>query len=255
MANVKQCLRDGFSTAGTPGTGLGAIARLSTFFDIYSVPALGTALVMQVFPDRRSIIPYFSQDCQLKIGAIQLPKAGEEISGDAWVVENQSDRSLILVADGLGSGPLAAEASREAVRILRENTNLSPKTILERAHEALRKTRGAAVAIATIDRERQSLCYAGIGNIAGAIATGTNRHSLVSHNGIVGHQIRKIQEFIYPWTSHSLLVMHSDGLGTQWSLEKYPGLATHYPSLIASVLYRDFHRSRDDVTVLVAKSQ
>lgn len=48
MANVGQCLRDGFSTAGTPGTGLGAIKRLSTFFDIHSVPKQGTALLMRL---------------------------------------------------------------------------------------------------------------------------------------------------------------------------------------------------------------
>jgi hypothetical protein len=47
--------------------------------------------------------------------------------------------------------------------------------------------------------------------------------------------------------------MHSDGLGTQWRLERYPGLIQKHPSLIAGVLYRDFNRERDDVTVLVAK--
>jgi hypothetical protein len=47
--------------------------------------------------------------------------------------------------------------------------------------------------------------------------------------------------------------MHSDGLATQWNLDQYPGLADRHPSLIAGVLYRDFARGRDDVTVVVAK--
>ena len=46
--------------------------------------------------------------------------------------------------------------------------------------------------------------------------------------------------------------MHSDGLATQWQLDRYPGLAARHPSVIAGVLYRDFRRERDDVTVLVA---
>jgi hypothetical protein len=45
-------------------------------------------------------------------------------------------------------------------------------------------------------------------------------------------------------------VLHSDGLGTSWTFEKYPGLVACDPALIAGVLYRDFCRRRDDVTVL-----
>ena len=47
--------------------------------------------------------------------------------------------------------------------------------------------------------------------------------------------------------------MHSDGLTTHWTLERLPGLAARHPSLIAGVLYRDFKRGRDDVTVVVAR--
>ena len=65
---------------------------------------------------------------------------------------------------------------------------------------------------------------------------------MVSHNGTVGHTIRKVQEFIYPWPPGSLLVMHSDGLATQWQLGRYAGLASSHPGLVAGVLYRDFRR-------------
>ena len=77
---------------------------------------------------------------------------------------------------------------------------------------------------------------------------------MVSYNGTVGHEVRKIREFTYLWPKGGLLVMHSDGLGTQWRLDRYPGLIARHPSLIAGVLYRDFNRGRDDVTVLVASS-
>jgi hypothetical protein len=36
-------------------------------------------------------------------------------------------------------------------------------------------------------------------------------------------------------------------------LNAYPGLQLRSPSLIAAVLYRDFSRRRDDVTVVVAR--
>jgi len=57
-----------------------------------------------------------------------------------------------------------------------------------------------------------------------------------------------------PWNSQSVLIMHSDGLTSKWDLNEYPGLASKHPSIIAAVLYRDFERERDDVTVLAAKN-
>lgn len=252
MANVGQCLRDGFSTAGTPGTGLGAIQRLSSFFDIHSVPKLGTALLMRLSPTQNS--REASPDSNyLEFGVVHLPKAGEQICGDSWAAQIHLDKNLILVADGLGYGVLAQEASREAVEVFRENAKLGPKTILEKAHAALKDTRGAAAAIAQIDRTQQTVCFAGIGNISGVVFTDNQTRSMVSYNGTVGHRMRKVAEFVYPWSPHSLLVMHSDGLAAQWDLNRYPGLAARHPALIAAVLYRDFKRTRDDMTVVVAK--
>ena len=76
---------------------------------------------------------------------------------------------------------------------------------------------------------------------------------MVSHNGTVGHVVRKIQAFDYPWSEDSLLVMHSDGLATHWDLARYPGLSRRPPGLIAGLLYRDHKRGRDDATVVVAR--
>jgi hypothetical protein len=139
-----------------------------------------------------------------------------------------------------------------AVNSLRTHPQLAPAALVEFAHGALRSTRGAALAVADLDLAGE-VRYAGIGNIAGIVyAPGANRH-MVSHPGIVGHEVRKIQEFVYPWSQDALLVMYSDGLATHWDLDQYPGLAGRRPSLIAGVLYRDFARGRDDVTVVVAK--
>jgi anti-sigma regulatory factor (Ser/Thr protein kinase) len=250
IVNISECMRDGFSTAGTPGTGLGAIVRLSNFFDIHSVSGVGTALLARLWSRP---LPMGQPAAGLEVGVVCLPKVGEEACGDAWTTEQYSDRNLILVADGLGHGPGAAEASLKAVKICQENASLTPKEIIEAAHTGLRNTRGAAIAVVKVDLEQQSVCFAGVGNIASAIVSSERSYSMVSHNGTVGHEVRKIQEFIYPWSKGALLVMHSDGLATQWRLDRYVGLVMRHPSLIAGVLYRDFNRSRDDVTVVVAR--
>jgi hypothetical protein len=76
---------------------------------------------------------------------------------------------------------------------------------------------------------------------------------LFTHNGTVGAQVRKVQEFEYAWPDGGLLVMHSDGLQTRWSMDPYPGLMARHPAVVAGVLYRDFQRGRDDATVLVLR--
>jgi len=248
MQNVDHCMRDGYSTAGSPGTGLGAIARLSTSSDVYSLPNRGTALVSRISAGQSG-----RRQAVLEIGAICSPKAGEDSCGDAWCVRQSPGRAVALMADGLGHGSSAAQASREAVRAFEENSHCSPAEIIQAAYGPLRSTRGAALAVAELDFENKILRCAGVGNIAATIVEGDKTRSLISHNGTVGHEMRRVQEFTYPWPAGALLVMHSDGLQTRWSLKAYPGLAARCPSLIAGVLFRDFQRGSDDVTVLVIR--
>ena len=249
IARMAEAMRDGYSTAGSPGTGLGAIARQADLFDLYSALDAGTAVFAQVWS--RSARRPVSE--RLSVGAACAPRTGEDVNGDGWVVTRNGSRVAILLADGLGHGPLAAEARREAIRIFRTSWPDSPARLVAAIHAGLRATRGAAVAVSEIDPEGRSVRFCGLGNIGASIVTGGNVRHLVSHNGTAGHAARKIEEFIYPWLPDSTLVKHTDGLGTQWAIERYPGLVTHHPSLLAGVLYRDFKRGRDDVAVVVAR--
>jgi len=118
----------------------------------------------------------------------------------------------------------------------------------------LRKTRGAAGALARIDLGQRLVTYAGVGNISASIISEKTSRNLASYNGTLGQHIERVQEFTYPWNPDDILVMHSDGLGTRWDLDRYPGIRNKPPSVIAALLHRDFNRGRDDVTVLVAKA-
>src|SRR4030095_11828850 len=113
---------------------------------------------------------------------------------------------------------------------------------------AAQGTRGAAVGIAEINVATQVIRFAGVGNIAGVVWTAAGSRGMASHNGIVGHDMRRRQMFTYPWSPGAVVVLHSDGLQSRWRLDAYPGLARRHPSLIAGVLYRDLQRERDGGT-------
>ena len=250
IANLADALRDGYSTAGTPGTGLGAIRRLSASFDVHSTPGLGTAVLAHLWAE-----PAAGRDpaALMAYGAVRVPLPGQDVCGDDWSTRQRPDQMQILVADGLGHGLEAAVAAREAVKIFRESAWLSPERLVEAMHAGMRHTRGAAVAVAQVNVAQREVRFAGIGNIAAIIMSPGRSHHLVSHNGTAGHSAYKIQEFVYPWPRQALLVMHSDGLTSRWSLDSYPALAGRHPSLVAGVLYRDFKRGRDDAAVVVAR--
>jgi hypothetical protein len=158
----------------------------------------------------------------------------------------------LFVADGLGHGPAAAEASVEAVRLFHRFNGHQVPTLLDYVHGGLRATRGAAIAIARFDNDARKIIYSGIGNIAGVLAVDGGLKRMVSMPGTAGHVARKIQAFDYPFAS-GMVIMHSDGLQSSWAIDRYTNLATFHPALIAGVLYRDLTRRRDDATVLVAK--
>jgi anti-sigma regulatory factor (Ser/Thr protein kinase) len=247
IGDFEQALRDGFSTAGSQGTGLGAVARLSDAFDIHTTPKAGTAIVARIWRDGSPPEP------EVAVGAVCVAMVGERLGGDSWSIVDLAGKTRILVVDGLGHGADAEVAAARAVELFEDARSLSPGDELEDIHRALRPTRGAAVALAEIDFAGRSLRYAAVGNIAGAVVSRGEVRHLVSHNGIVGHNIRRIQEFVYEIPSDALIILTSDGVKTRWSLDGYPGLTRRDPTLVAAVLFRDFERGHDDVTALVAR--
>lgn len=245
IGDVDRALADGHSTAGTRGTGLAAMRRQSSTFEIYSVAGHGTAVLSRVWNDA-------PPSSALEIGAVCVAKPGETECGDVWSSEASSGRTRVVVADGLGHGHLAREAALIAVQATRERPP-GAGPALEDAHSASRHTRGAALAIAEIDFGAGEVRFAGFGNIAGILLGPERAQSLVSMSGTAGQGHLKAREFTYPFVPGSLLVMTTDGLVSHWSLEPYPGLALRHPSLVAGVLYRDHSRRRDDVTVVAAR--
>jgi hypothetical protein len=221
--------------------------RLSTGFDVYSSPGVGTAVLSAIWPTPPE------NGSRMSVGGINVPHPREEMSGDAWAVKVTRDWTAVVVADGLGHGPLAAQASAAASAVFRQHAGMAPADLLQRMHQALRPTRGAAVGVAQIDLTKRLVHFAGIGNIAATILVDGTTRSLVSHHGTLGHDVRRFQEFSYPWSDRGILVLNSDGLASHWVLDRYPGLTVRDPMLVAGVLYRDFRRGIDDASVVVIR--
>lgn len=243
--------RDGHSTGGTLGFGLGTIMRASDLFDTYTGMGQGTVLLSRVARDRAAPRP---SKAVLALGSRRAPYRGEFECGDAWAHASCGRWERLCVVDGLGHGPVAAIASAAAVRAFQESAEAdSPEDIIQHCHEAMLGTVGAVMAVVAIDPTEDRFLFAGVGNIAGVLHSPLQSNHLLSTEGIVGHQMRRIRTVERSWLPGSTVVLSTDGLSGRWNLSRYPGLLRRHALLVASVLFRDFSRTTDDATVVVAR--
>lgn len=252
--DVGRCMQDGYSTGGTHGNGLGAVSRLASVFDVYSVEGAGTVLMARIGreapPQGAGRSPSSST---IQVGAVSRALEGEIENGDTWRVSASCDRLAMLVVDGLGHGPLAASASTAAAECFLRQPFADPVESLSSIHRALGGSRGAAGSCVVVDLGTRSAAVAGVGNISVSYHSEGVRKSIGGHNGTLGVIPSRPRAFHYTLPPDSLLLLSSDGLKTRWSLDQYPGLAHRHPATIAGVLYALHARQMDDVTVVAVR--
>ncbi|MER7406408.1 ATP-binding SpoIIE family protein phosphatase [Streptomyces sp. NPDC000070] len=262
IPHIDVALRDGYTTTATSlGAGLGTCLRLSNDFDLHSTPGRGTVAVARIDhePAVRQAVRH-PPEPEARAGGITVSFVQAEESGDAWTWASADRRVTLMLADGLGHGREAAHASTAAVRELRRTAHLAPAAILRHLHDALRSTRGAAVATAQLETDTGQLRFAGVGNVGARLHTADGWQPLVSHPGIVGAAFPAtvpVQQV--PWRRDSLLVMHSDGLPGRWTPPNDTSLLNRAPAVVAAAVLRDASSAarpaRDDTSVAVLSPQ
>ena len=112
MGDLSKCLSDGYSTGGTAGNGLGAVRRMATEFDIHT--AEGGTIVFTRLNQQAGVVV---DKAWFRWSVISRPAPHEVVCGDSWRIAAQGDELAILIADGLGHGPQAAEAAFSLYRL------------------------------------------------------------------------------------------------------------------------------------------
>ena len=245
ISDLPRAMADGYSTAGTPGGGLGAMKRIASFLDVFSGKS-GTVVMLEVGE------PF--QPERLQMAGLTAPYPGESVCGDGWGYQSDPERTQVVLVDGLGHGFGAAEAAEEALSTFHARSHSGPGHVLEDMHDPLRKTRGAVVGIAEIRPRENSMIFAGVGNISCSMLSNGRSRSFVSHSGTLGLRMSRVQEFHSDWPPDAVLVLHSDGLQSKWDLSPYAGILSRHAAIIGGVLLRDFRRQRDDASVVVVKA-
>jgi anti-sigma regulatory factor (Ser/Thr protein kinase) len=230
---------------GSMGVGLSAAYRLCDEMDFDVRLGEGTYVAARKFA---APLP------RTEVAVLGRPIAGESQSGDDAAFARNENELLVAIADGLGHGPEAREASSRAMTAIRDQPRAELTALLNACHVALRDTRGAVVAAARFDRTASVVSHAGGGNISTHLYRGKSTRRFASVSCVVGARgpaprFKVESEALEP---RALLVMFSDGLSSRADLTGELELLREPPLVIAHQLMLRHGRTTDDALVLVA---
>jgi anti-sigma regulatory factor (Ser/Thr protein kinase) len=246
IQRVERMLQDGQTTSDSPGTGLGAIKRLSDRMDIDTAPGAGTVITAEFSISRDG-------DGTPPDAGLCLPYPGERRCGDSIAARVSEAAACYLVCDGLGHGAKAATASGAARNAFLASDETQPGAMLAEVGEALQGTRGAVAAISCLDRASGRLDYAAIGNIATIVLQDGQARRLPVRDGLLGGRRASAHEETLEIGRDAVVIMHSDGLSTLRRLTERPPLFQRSATAIAARLLQQADRERDDASILVAR--
>lgn len=251
IADVEQVLTDHFSTAGTRGTGLGAVNRLMDELDITSECGRGTHIVCRKWVRQHtdSICP-----SPLAFGVSTRPLHFGDANGDAFAIKQWAESALVGIFDGLGHGEFAHAAAQAARQYVESHFDLPLGQIFRGADRACRGTRGVVMALARFDWERSRLTFASVGNIAIRVFPKIMPFNFSIRRGIIGLNAPSAVVTEHPWPAGHTLVLHTDGVTAHWGEKDFPGLADQPAPVLAQELLRSLAKEGDDATVIVVRN-
>lgn len=251
IANPEDALRDGHSTGGSLGYGLGAVNRAMDDLDIVSSPGNGTTVRCRRW--LRAAKP--SGPSPLDFGVVCRPKPGERVCGDAFVLRTWAESALVGVIDGVGHGQPAHQASRKAREYVESHYDQPLDRLFRGTSRACRGTRGAVMALARIDWRAGTVGLASVGNIELKFLGMPRPHNLIAPRGLMGLRAQPVREVTAPWLASSALVFHSDGLHTRWGAEDLRLAADASAQTLAAAIFKRWAKDVDDATVLVVSNK
>lgn len=245
--------RDGFSTAGTGGTGLGAVKRLSDALEVETAEG-GTVLVATLAVRRTGVATVVNDASD---AGLVSPHPGEASSGDGFYVRREPGRVIGAVVDGLGHGELARGERERALAVMTAlGAGRSPADHLRAVHGETTRSGGLAGSVVVIEPRREKIVFAGVGNVAGRVLYPDGESaSLITIGGILGRAPLHVKEMERPWRPGTVVVLHSDGITSRWQPKSYRWAARRAPAVLAGVLMRDYRRPRDDASILVLRER
>lgn len=249
-----KALEPGYTTSSSLGIGLPTVNRLADELVLLKSDHTGTSI--QVVKD---IIAPEVNDSYWEFSFFSRPHPAEEANGDQGALIRDRKGIWVILADGLGHGPLAEEAAKKAINIIYNSSRTTPEDLIKPIHEKLVSTRGSALSIAHIIPDEHKINWVGIGNVTGMLKYPSSRNgktemTFVNTNGTLGVSLPSLHKMEYSYAVGDILIMSTDGMQRDWW--NTPELFTSFklPRTGLHVL-KNFSRSNDDASLFIGRAR
>jgi serine phosphatase RsbU (regulator of sigma subunit) len=188
-------------------------------------------------------------------GVAARPIHGERVSGDRHIAVSLPSWLLLAVVDGLGHGVEAERAARAAARVIEDRAAGRPEEHVLRCHTELRRTRGVAMTVLTIDGESDQMVWLGVGNVQAVLLRASGdaprgKEWAPLRGGVVGYVLPPLRPGTVRLQPDDVLVLATDGVRPVFGDWPDPGEA---PDDIAARILGEQGRDSDDALVLAAR--
>ena len=178
------------------------------------------------------------------------PKTGIATEcGDTGLIQRDGKFCFLALIDALGHGPRAYEIACRAREYLQEHYRENLIALMQGLHEHLKGTIGAVGSLCRLDTETGELACVGIGNITVKIL-GVRPHTFVQYDGIIGYLLRTPREQYGQLIPGDILLMHSDGIFHNISIDELAGFLQGDAAAIVRNFMEHFRKNDDDASCI-----
>ncbi len=185
-----------------------------------------------------------------RLCGVNRPCNGERVSGDGLFYHEYNNGIIISICDGLGHGRQAHEVSCEIKKFLEHHHHQDIVQLILDVNEEISPSIGAAMAMAYIDFDNDTLWFCGMGNVGGFVL-GANDNIFVSKDGMVGANMHSplLQSLVLE--PGDKFVMASDGIHERFYSKAKPTIFKSRPMVIVEYLLSEFSKPYDDASCWV----
>ncbi|MET0103089.1 MAG: ATP-binding SpoIIE family protein phosphatase [Sedimenticola sp.] len=252
--DIHRVMRDGHSTAGSLGLGMGIVNRIMDELEICSPIADKFGCLITARRWLQGADQERAMCCSLDIGISSRPHPQMKVNGDAYVIHKWPNHVLIGVIDGLGHGQGAAKASESVARYLGDNFDADLESLLLGSHQVSSATRGVVMALLRFNCDDRVVFHACVGNVDCRQWSRKEKSLFPQRRGVVGSsmpsRVRVSRESYRPG---DVFVINTDGVSSRWDWDDYPQIHGLSASEAARQLMLTHQRSIDDATIVVVK--
>ncbi len=198
--------------------------------------------------------PSIASSC-IDWGAAAAAQPGQAVSGDRFVVAPFPNGALVAVVDGLGHGEQAAAAAEIAATTLQAHASEPVIALVRRCHDALARTRGAVLTLASLNGLDNTMTWLGVGNVEGVLlrdATNSPRDAerVLLRGGVVGYQLPPLRASVVSLARGDTLILASDGIKGSFADDV---MLADSPQQIADRILAGCNKAIDDALVLIVR--